>query len=105
MTTHQRARELGVIGHYYCEDSWYSCPLAEGGCADGRQEEDKCNCGYDERIKKIATALEEEIEACAVAAENTAAGFWLEGEVDVVANTKLLVAAAIRQRKGARHVI
>lgn len=21
--------------HYECEDSWYSCPKAEGGCYDG----------------------------------------------------------------------
>ena len=32
------------IMHYYCEDSWYSCPKAEDGCAnEGAGKE--CNCG------------------------------------------------------------
>lgn len=33
-------------GHYYCEDSWYSCPKAEDGCADERKG-DECDCGAD----------------------------------------------------------
>ena len=50
------AEKLTVLarrGHYYCEDSWYSCPKAEGGCAkDG--EGDECNCGADEHNTKVA---------------------------------------------------
>ena len=33
-------------GHYYCEDSWYSCPLAEGGCADDSKAA-VCDCGAE----------------------------------------------------------
>lgn len=39
--------------HYYCEDSWYSCPLAPGGCANESQEEDMCDCGADKYNKKL----------------------------------------------------
>ena len=56
------ARELGVIGHYHCEDSWYSCPLAPDGCADDGQPADKCTCDYEGRINKIATALDAQRE-------------------------------------------
>lgn len=28
--------------HYECEDSWYSCPLSEDGCANDANTE--CNC-------------------------------------------------------------
>ena len=38
--------------HYYCEDSWYSCPKAEDGCADDRQGTD-CNCGADKSNKRL----------------------------------------------------
>ena len=31
--------------HAYCEDSWYSCPLQEDGCADDSQH--GCTCGAD----------------------------------------------------------
>ncbi len=41
--------------HYECEDSWYSCPKSEAGCADEYQKE--CNCGADERNAKIDAAL------------------------------------------------
>ena len=44
-------------GHYYCEDSWYSCPLAEGGCADARQPKAKCNCGASEWNARVEAAL------------------------------------------------
>ena len=40
------------VGHYYCEDSWYSCPKADGGCADDAQG-DECNCGADRRDSQI----------------------------------------------------
>ena len=33
--------------HYYCEDSWYSCPKAEDGCADDRRGPE-CDCGVAE---------------------------------------------------------
>ena len=48
------------IGHYYCDDSWYSCPLSSEGCADDSIPQDECNCGaseYNERIDKIIKYL------------------------------------------------
>lgn len=38
--------------HYYCEDSWYSCPKAADGCADDYQGSD-CNCGADAHNAKV----------------------------------------------------
>ncbi len=53
---------LAVREHYSCEDSWYSCPKAEGGCANDT-EGDECKCGSDAHNAKIsellATALAE----------------------------------------------
>jgi hypothetical protein len=31
--------------HLACEDRWYSCPLAEGGCANDVWGKDECSCG------------------------------------------------------------
>ena len=42
--------------HYYCEDSWYSCPKAPDGCADENQG-DECNCGADAWNAEIEAAL------------------------------------------------
>jgi hypothetical protein len=36
---------LAKRDHTYCEDSWYSCPKAEGGCANDNYKNDECNCG------------------------------------------------------------
>jgi len=38
--------------HYYCEDSWYSCPKAEDKCANDSEGED-CNCGADIHNAKV----------------------------------------------------
>ena len=46
----------GRIGHYHCEDSWYSCPKAEGGCANDA-EGDECNCGADDRLAAVDALL------------------------------------------------
>ena len=40
--------ERSRIPHNYCEDSWYSCPKAEDGCANDYLAADECNCGADE---------------------------------------------------------
>jgi hypothetical protein len=45
-------KELALREHYHCEDSWYSCPKAEGGCADDRAG-DNCNCRVDEHNEKV----------------------------------------------------
>ena len=49
------------LTHLYCEDTWYSCPKHEDGCANEAQG-DECNCGADEinaEFDKSITALEE----------------------------------------------
>lgn len=56
MTRRERAEAL--TSHYYCEDTWYSCPLAEDGCADDSQK--GCNCGFEGRADAIEAALREE---------------------------------------------
>jgi hypothetical protein len=53
--------------HYCCADPWYSCPKNPEGCANEKAGTD-CNCGLDERIKAIATAIKSEVDA-AVRAE------------------------------------
>ena len=55
----QLCSELATLAkrdHYYCEDSWYSCPKAEGGCADDYQG-DECNCGADAHNAKVDALL------------------------------------------------
>ncbi len=42
----RKALEVLRLGHYTCEDCWYSCPKSEGGSCDDR-ESDQCNCGAD----------------------------------------------------------
>ena len=47
--------------HNYCEDTWYSCPKHEEGCAN-ESEGDECNCGADEinaQFDKAITAIKE----------------------------------------------
>lgn len=50
------------IGHYYCEDPWYSCPLAEDGCINEAYEDNECNCnaeGHNKKIDEIIAELRE----------------------------------------------
>jgi hypothetical protein len=42
--------------HYYCEDTWYSCPKHEEGCAND-SEGDECNCGADKANAEIEAAI------------------------------------------------
>jgi hypothetical protein len=42
--------------HYFCEDIWYSCPKAEGGCANDA-EGDECTCGADAHNAKVNELL------------------------------------------------
>ena len=47
--------------HHYCEDTWYSCPKHEDGCAN-EAEGAECNCGADEinaQFDKAITAIKE----------------------------------------------
>jgi len=43
--------------HYYCEDGWYSCPLAEDGCYNEAIPKDECQCGADKFNATIDDAL------------------------------------------------
>ena len=50
--------------HHYCEDTWYSCPKHEDGCAND-SEGDECNCGADKAnagIDQAITAIKEALE-------------------------------------------
>jgi len=40
------ALEKSKRSHYYCEDTWYSCPKHPEGCSDEYAGKD-CNCGAD----------------------------------------------------------
>jgi len=42
--------------HYYCDDSWYSCPQAEDGCSDS-DAGTTCRCGADEFNAKVDAIL------------------------------------------------
>ena len=42
--------------HHYCEDTWYSCPKHEDGCAN-EFEGDECNCGADKANAEIDCAI------------------------------------------------
>jgi len=42
--------------HYYCEDTWYSCPKHEDGCANDA-EGDECNCGADKNNAEIDATI------------------------------------------------
>jgi len=47
--------------HNYCEDSWYSCPKAEDGCA--RDNDGTCDCGadwYNAEVDKLITKIAED---------------------------------------------
>jgi hypothetical protein len=42
--------------HYYCEDTWYSCPKHEDGCANEYAGKE-CDCGADETNKEFDNAI------------------------------------------------
>ena len=50
------ALEASRRSHYYCEDTWYSCPKHEDGCSN-EMEGDECNCGADEANEKIDQSI------------------------------------------------
>lgn len=56
---------LAKRDHYSCEDTWYSCPKAEGGCANDCYPKDECHCGADkinEAVEYIERQIREELE-------------------------------------------
>lgn len=46
-----------TVTHSECEDSWYSCPKSEGGCANANQSSE-CLCGAEDEntLRKDAVA-------------------------------------------------
>jgi hypothetical protein len=55
------ALEANRRTHYYCEDTWYSCPKHEDGCAN-EAEGNECNCGADKanaEIDYVTAAIKE----------------------------------------------
>ncbi len=44
--------EANKQSHNYCEDTWYSCPKHEEGCANDGWGKD-CNCGADDHNAEI----------------------------------------------------
>ena len=55
--------------HHYCEDTWYSCPKHEDGCAN-EAEGDECNCGADKANAEIDCAITAIKEALAQPEQN-----------------------------------
>lgn len=51
-------KKLAHKAHYYCEDSWYSCPLAEDGCANDSKGKE-CDCGADATNEKLAVLFKQ----------------------------------------------
>lgn len=55
--------KLATRRHYWCDDSYYSCPATEEGCSNPAYEDIKeCQCGADEHNAKVAS-LAAEIKA------------------------------------------
>lgn len=62
--------ELAVRRHYWCDDSYYSCPANSEGCSNPAHDDTKeCHCGADEHNAKVAN-LAAEIKARIKANEN-----------------------------------
>ncbi len=45
--------------HLLVDDSWYSCPKAEGGCADDKIPEGVCWCGADKHNALVDAIIAE----------------------------------------------
>ena len=88
MTTQERkVMELAIDAlennrqtHHYCEDTWYSCPKHEDGCAN-ESEGNECNCGADKanaEIDKAITDIKEALEQQAAVEHDLAAAYRTE---------------------------
>lgn len=58
----EQLTDLARRDHYYCDDSWYSCPKALGGCWNDAYG-DECNCGADKHNVEVDTVSEKLIES------------------------------------------
>ena len=50
-------------GHYYCEDTWYSCPNAPEGCCNDEYKDKGCNCGADVFNQQITELVNNLLQA------------------------------------------
>ena len=58
MALSEKLAGLARRGHYYCEDTWFSCPKSEEGCSnDGAGDE--CDCGADEHNAEVSAVYAE----------------------------------------------
>lgn len=59
--------KLATRRHYWCDDSYYSCPANEEGCSNPAYEEtNECQCGADEhnaKVVSLAAEIKEKIKA------------------------------------------
>ena len=71
----QLAAIIAILGHYECEDCWYSCPKStEGSCNDDAGDE--CNCGVEKIAERILAVLESGLLTPALTSEEI--GFILD---------------------------
>ena len=66
--------------HYYCEDTWYSCPKHEEGCANEAEGND-CNCGADEANAVIDAAITSLRQAIAEAEKQEPVAWMSDSDV------------------------
>ena len=52
----ERLAAIAQRSHTYCEDGWYSCPKAEGGCFNDQRGPD-CDCGAAEHNAEVDTLV------------------------------------------------
>jgi hypothetical protein len=64
--------------HYYCEDTWYSCPKHEDGCAN-EAEGDECNCGADKANQEIDKAITAIKQARSATVQEPVAKHYMDG--------------------------
>ncbi len=59
--------KLATRKHYWCDDSYYSCPADSEGCSNPAYEDTKeCQCGADEHnanVAKLALDIRARIKA------------------------------------------
>lgn len=58
-------KKLAYRTHFYCEDTWYSCPKHEAGCANDAYKKDECTCGADEHnaeVDALYTSLKDSLD-------------------------------------------
>ena len=53
----EKALRESKRSHYYCEDSWYSCPAHPDGTSDPDRRGKPCECGADEWNARIDSLL------------------------------------------------